>query len=78
MGKMELQQSFETPKQGVASEVEAEAMLEQIRGNNERNWEMTLQERLQQRQEQELRLVQKLRLVRKQADEIEKRRTTPY
>ena len=78
MGRMELQQSFETPKQGVASEVEAEAMLEQIRGNNERNWEMALQERLQQRQEQELRLVQKLRLVRKQADEIEKRRTTPY
>ena len=78
MGRMELQQSFETPKQGVASEVEAEAMLEQIRGNNERNWEMALQERLQQRQEQELRLVQKLRLVRRQADESEKRRTTPY
>ena len=78
MGRVEVQQIIETPKQGLASEVEAEMLLEQIRENNERNWEMALQERLQQRQEQELRLVQKMRVVRKQADEFEKRRTTPY
>ena len=78
LGDMEAEQIGEVGKQGPAAEAEAQKLLEQIRWNTERNWEMAVQERMQQRQEQELHLVGKLQLVRRLAKQMERNRTTPY
>ena len=63
---------------GLTPEAEGRMLLQPIRENNQANWEMAIQGKMQEQQEQELAMVQKMRLVRKQAAVMGKRRATPY
>ena len=57
---------------------ELDKEIEEARHQTKVNMEIMLQERLQVQQEQELVAVAKMAVVRRQAEEIEKRRTRPY
>ena len=57
---------------------ELDKEIEEARHQTKVNMEIMLQERLQVQQEQELAAVAKMAVVRRQAEEIEKRRTRPY
>ena len=59
-------------------DAELDKEIERVRHQTKINMEIMLQERLQVQQEQELAAVAKMAVVRRQAEEIEKRRTRPY
>ena len=71
----------DVPKQQKEERREDTALEREVqegRYQMETNMEIMLQERMQEQQEQELAMVAKLAVVRKQAEEIEKRRARPY
>ena len=72
---------LDVPKQQQSDGINGIALakdIEQARRETQINIEIMLQEKMQLQQEQELEAVAKLAVVRKQAEEIEKRRSRPY
>ena len=78
---MELEREHGNKERGDEAKEEARSLLENMHSNNEGNQEMAQQERLQLQQKerrQELRLVAKMGMVRRAAEDLEARRIQPH